>query len=307
MAKNLIKDRSFIDLHTHGIGRYDTRTKNPEDILKMAELHRKAGTSAILPTIYSGTIDEMRRNMEAVKKAMEIQQSSVVSCQLSVKRQETIDYRLSTILGVHLEGPFLNPSRCGALNKNSFIRPALSSLKGLIDGYEDIIKIITIAPELPGALKVIARCVEYGFKVNMGHSDATYKQALDGKKAGAGGITHIFNAMRPFHHREPGLIGLGLLDEDLYIEVIADGVHVHPETLRLVFKTKRIDRIILVSDSIKVGTTRYRDAAGALRGSSITLTTAVKILKALHIPEAEAVEAAADNPAKYLNLKLKRW
>jgi N-acetylglucosamine-6-phosphate deacetylase len=108
----------------------------------------------------------------------------------------------------------------------------------VIDGYEDIIKIITIAPEIPGALKVIAQCSELGMKVNMGHSDATYQQAVEGKKAGATGVTHLFNAMRPFHHREPGLAGLGLIDEDLYIEVIADGVHLHPKTLELIFSRK---------------------------------------------------------------------
>ena len=85
-------------------------------------------------------------------------------------------------------------------------------LKELVSGNEDIIKIITIAPELPGALKVIERCAGLGIRVNMGHSDATYAQALEGKKAGATGITHFFNAMRPFHHREPGLAGLGLLE-----------------------------------------------------------------------------------------------
>ena len=87
----------------------------------------------------------------------------------------------------------------------------------------------------------------------MGHSDATYRQAMEGKKAGATGITHLFNAMRPFHHREPGLAGLGLIDEDLYTEVIADGIHLHPKTIELIFSRKRLDRIILVSDSVKGG------------------------------------------------------
>ncbi|MBI5187687.1 MAG: amidohydrolase family protein [Nitrospirae bacterium] len=276
----------YIDLHTHGIGRYDTRTKEPEDILKMAELHGKAGTGAILPTIYSGYINEMRENMEAVKQAMQVQNSSL-------------------ILGVHLEGPFLNPLRCGALNKNFFIKPTISSLKKLIAGYKDIIKIITIAPELSGALKIIGKCVELGIKVNMGHSDATYKQALDGKKAGATGITHIFNAMRPFHHREPGLTGLGLLDEDLYIEVIADGVHLHPKTLQLIFDTKRLDRIILISDSIKGAMGKKQpiyDRKGVLSGSQITISDAVEILKKIGIPDAEITEAGVDNPRRFLAL-----
>lgn len=285
-------ETKFIDLHTHGIGRYDTKTAKPEDILKMAELHGKSGIAAILPTIYSGPIDVMRKNMEAVKKAMEIQRIN-----------------FSLILGVHLEGPFLNPVRCGTLDKDSFIKPTLSSLKELISGYEDIIKIITIAPEIPGALRIIERCTKLGIKVNMGHSDVTYKQAFDGKKAGATGITHIFNAMRPFHHREPGLIGLALLDEDLYVEVIADGIHLHPETLKFIFAIKRLDRIILVSDSVKGADKRTAFSVkcsalqkGIISGSKITISGAAKVLRKIGIPEAEIIEAGVDNPKQYLGL-----
>ncbi len=293
--------KGFVDLHTHGIGRYDTRTENPEDILNMAGLYAKAGTAAFLPTIYSGTIQQMRASMEAVKRAMEIQKAEDKN--LSISRVKNS----SLIPGVHLEGPFLNPIRCGAQDKNSFINPLISNLKKLIEGYEDIIKIITIAPELPGALKVIKRCVSIGIKVNMGHSDATYKEALEGKKAGATGISHIFNAMRPFHHREPGLAGFGLLDEDIYIEVIADGVHIDVNTLGLIFRTKRPDRIILVSDSVKGAKNekgRVYTKSGVLAGSAITLADAVKNIKNTDVSESWAFKAAFDNPLRYLNLLL---
>ena len=300
----MIKPGGIIDLHTHGIGEYDTLTKNPEDILKIASLHGRAGTSAILPTVYSGTIRQMRENMEAVREAMHFQgfkesRGQGVKCFDSSR----ITHHASRILGVHLEGPFLNPAKCGALNKGSFIKPAISSLNKLIDGYEDLIKIITIAPELPGALSVIKKCASMGIRVNMGHSDATYKQALDGKKAGACGISHIFNAMRQFHHREPGLAGFGLLDEEIYIEVIADGIHLSPDVLRFIFKVKPHDRIILVSDSIK-GANDKKDAIytknGVLAGSSISLADAVRNLKNLGIPEAEALKSAVKTPKKYL-------
>ncbi|MEW6215203.1 MAG: hypothetical protein AB1478_08385 [Nitrospirota bacterium] len=287
----------FVDLHTHGIGRYDTRTTKPENILKMAELHGKAGVAAILPTIYSGPIDEMRKNMEAVRKAIQVQSSNPPFPPFLKGGKGGL------ILGVHLEGPFLNPVRCGALDKNSFLRPTISSLKNLIAGYEDIIKIITIASEMPGALKIIEKCVDFGIKVNMGHSDATYKEALEGKKVGATGITHIFNAMMPFHHREPGLAGLGLLDEDLYIEVIGDGVHLHPKTLELIFTIKRLDRIILVSDSVKgakKGGGPIYNRKGILSGSGITITDFVKVLTEIGIPEAEIIEAGVDNPMRYI-------
>lgn len=267
-----MKIKCYTDLHTHGIGRYDTRTANAEDILRMAELYRKAGTTAFLPTIYPDSISEMRKNMAAVKAAIKLQNSGMGA---TVKQS-------AIILGVNLEGPFLNPARCGALGKEFFIKPNRTNLHKLIAGYEDIIKIITVAPEMPGALKIIERSSELGIRVNMGHSDATYRQASDGKRAGATGITHIFNAMRPFHHREPGLVGFGLLDEDIYIEVIADGVHLHPEVLRLIFSTKKHDRVILVSDSVKgagkEGRPVYK-SKGLLAGSGITMTASEAVIE----------------------------
>ena len=313
-----MKTNGFIDLHTHGVGKYDTNTDKSEEILKIAELHAKAGTAAILPTIYPDSIEKMRRNMETVKKAMEIQKKSEVRSQnppphpplgkgghRGGKNSLLLTPHSSHILGVHLEGPFLNPLKCGALNRKYFQKPTLSSLKELIGDYKDIIKIMTIAPEIPGALKIIEKCSDMGIRVNMGHSDATYKQAFDGKKAGATGITHIFNAMRPFHHREPGLAGLGLIDEDLYIEVIADGFHLHPRTLELIFGIKRLDRIILVSDSVKGSNKKGMPVygkKGVLAGSGITISDSVKILQSIGVPDAEIIEAATDNPLRYINL-----
>jgi N-acetylglucosamine-6-phosphate deacetylase len=290
--------QGFVDLHTHGIGRYDIQTDDYEDILIMARTHAKSGTVAILPTLYAGPVDDMRKNLKAVKKAMDLQARSD-------GQKEKGKRSGAQILGVHLEGPFLNPVRCGAMDKDSFIKPALSALRKLISGYEEIIKIITIAPELPGALKVIEKCADMGIKVNMGHSDATFRQALEAKKAGATGITHIFNAMRPFHHREPGIAGLGLTDGDLYVEVIADGVHLHPKALELIFNRKRLDKIIVVSDSVKGQRTAkgvvYQK--GVLAGSALTINGVVKRLQRIGIPDAEIIEATTDNPLRYIGMK----
>ncbi|MEW6003380.1 MAG: hypothetical protein AB1638_12155, partial [Nitrospirota bacterium] len=211
----------------------------------------------------------------------------------------------SLILGVHLEGPFLNPLKCGALNKKTFIIPTESQFTKLIKGYEDIIKVMTIAPELPGALKIIGSCRELGIRVNMGHSDATYKQALEGKKSGATGITHIFNAMRPFHHRDPGIAALALIDRNLYIEVIADGFHLHPGTLELIFAIKSLDRILLISDSVKgakKGGNPIYDKKGVLSGSGRLILDALRILKKIGLTEAEIKKIGFDNPKKYIGL-----
>ena len=288
---------NLIDLHTHGIGKYDTKTENPDDILKMAMLFAKAGTAAFLPTIYSGTIRQMRANMEAVRTAIRMQNTE----ERTLTRDRS-SRDMSLILGLHLEGPFLNPARCGAQEKKSLIKPTIADLERLIEGYEEIIKIITIAPEMPGALKVIERAVSLGIKVNMGHSDATYREALSGKKAGATGMSHIFNAMRPFHHREPGIAGFGLLDEDVFIEVVADGIHLDPKTLSLIFKIKRADRIILVSDSIKGAGVKkgpIKTSSGAIAGSAVTLSDA---LKNVEDAGGDALKSASENPLNYLNL-----
>lgn len=288
-----MKIRGFVDLHTHGIGRCDTRTDDYEEILTVARVHAKAGTLAILPTIYSGDFISMRTGMKSVRTAMEVQAKA--------------DSRRfgAQILGVHLEGPFLNPGRCGAIPKETFIKPTPAALKRLLEGYEDIVRIITIAPELPGALRVIEKCSDMGIRVNMGHSDATLRQALEAKKAGATGITHIFNAMRPLHHREPGIAGLGLTDTDLYIEVIADGVHLHPRILELIFSHKRTDRIILVSDSVK-GQKNAKGVIydnGVLAGSGLTINNVVTRLQRIGIPDAEIIRASTDNPLRYIGMK----
>ena len=300
-----MKHKGFIDLHTHGLKTCDTKTTDPRDILKIAELQAKAGVAAILPTIYAAPIDRMRENMEAVRRAMDIQQRKACSRDSASGKSMARHHGTSVILGLHLEGPFLNPVRCGALDKYSFVHPTVDFLEKLIDGYEEIVKIITLAPEMPGALAIIKRCCDRGIKVNMGHSDATYKEAERGKRAGATGITHLFNAMRPFHHRDPGLTGFGLMDEDIYVEVIADGVHLHTDVLKFLFRIKRHDRIILVSDSVK-GTAKegspLSKRRGLLAGSGMTLSDSAGVLEKIGMRNDAIINAGVRNPEHYLKL-----
>jgi N-acetylglucosamine-6-phosphate deacetylase len=282
------KDHQLIDIHVHGAGKYDTLTKRQDDILQLASVHGQHGTDAVLPTVYPGSLEDMRANMTAIQRAMSSSSTG------------------ARILGIHLEGPFLSPTHAGALDKTSFLDPSKKDLARLIEGFEDVIRIVTIAPELPGALKVIEACREKGFLVQMGHSDATYEQAEEGKRAGATGITHIFNAMRSFHHREPGLAGYGLMDDDIYVEVIADLVHLHPQTLKMVLDMKQTDRIILVSDSVKGpgwGKGAIRGPGGVLEGSGVTLMDCVKNLVTLGVHQEWALQFATENPKRYLGLQ----
>lgn len=287
MAYVIGNKRYLIDVHVHGAATYDTRTRRQDDILQIANIHGERGTAAMLPTIYPGSIESMRDNMAAVQRAMAVQREG------------------ARILGVHLEGPFLNPERAGSLDGQCFAEPSVEMLTRLVEDFEDIIKIMTIAPELPGALRVIEVCREMGFLVHMGHSDASFEQAEEGKSAGATGITHVFNAMRGFHHREPGLAGFGLMDEDVYVEVIADMAHLHPQSLKMLFDMKSPDKIVLISDSVKGpgwGNGPIRGAGGILLGSGISLKDAVKNLISLGVPSERALQFASDNPMKYLGI-----
>jgi len=283
----------IIDIHTHGIGGYDTRKATEEAILRMAEIHGSSGVSAILPTIYPDTIQVMRENMMVVKRAMDIKGGGGDSP--------------AAVLGVHLEGPFLNPEKCGALNAAIFIEPTEHQLNELLDGLEDVVKIITIAPELAGATRVIRKISDRGIIASMGHSDATYSEAETGFHAGARGITHIFNAMRGLHHREPGIVGFGLLNQDIFIEVIADPFHLNPKTLDLIFRIKNPDRIILISDSVK-GTKTSEcekgqgvvDDSGRLQGGAMTIAESSQRLIELGFDEGTIRKCISKNPEIYL-------
>jgi len=288
MAYSAGTKQLLIDIHVHGAEKYDTQTRRQDDILRIADIHGQRGTDMILPTIYPGPVETMRESMGAIRRAMSSQRGG------------------ATILGVHLEGPFLNPERAGTLDRKSFLDPSTRHLSALIEGFEDIIRIITIAPELPGALKLIEICREKGFLVHLGHSDATFEQAEEGKRAGATGITHLFNAMRGFHHREPGLAGFGLMDDDLYVEVIADMAHLHVQSLKMVLEMKSPERILLVSDSVMGpgwGKGPIRGPGGMLQGSGITLLDCVKNLVTLGVHQEWALSFASDNPKRYLGIE----
>jgi len=310
----------IIDIHTHGIGGYDTKTTNEEHILKVAEIHGSSGVSEIIPTIYPDTIKVMREEIASVKKAMENQKdpSNPPLPPFSKGGRGGINYP-SRIIGVHLEGPFLNPAKCGSLNAMTFIEPTEYNLKELIEGFEDMVKIMTIAPEIDGATRLIRKITEMGIIVSMGHSDASYAEAEAGFHEGAKGITHLFNAMRGFHHRESGIVGFGLLNQDIYVEVIADPYHLHPATLELIFKVKNPDRIITVSDSVKETKApspsssppslegggwgmveAVSDAHGKLLGGSMTIVESSKRLTEMGFDESIIMKCVTENPERYL-------
>lgn len=282
----------IIDVHAHGIGGYDTRSSDVNHILRIAEIHGSRGVSEIILSIYPAIIRVMRENMEVVKAAMDTQNRSISAGQ-------------AKILGVHLEGPFLNPAKCGSLNAMTFIEPSEKPFRELVEGFEPVVKTITMAPELDGATSLIKKISDSGFIVNMGHSDATFEEAEKGFQAGARGITHIFNAMRGFHHREPGIAGFGLLNEGIFIEIIADPFHLHEATLDLILKVKNPQRIMIVSDTVRESGT-YRggegvtNAYGNLLGGSMSVPESARRLIETGHDEEMVMKFVTENPRVFL-------
>ncbi len=271
---------SLIDIHFHGTKKIDIRqAKEPEHILLIAQEYGLMGVEGFLLTLYPSDINSMRKTLLNIKKAMRFQNEG------------------AKILGAYLEGPFLNPEKAGALDSHYFLKPDVDILCRLIEGFEDIVKVITIAPELPGAIKIIEKCCELGIVVSMGHSLATYKQAQEGFVAGARLITHLFNAMRGIHHREPGIAGFGLINQEIYIELIGDGKHLNDNLLKWIFQVKNPERIILVSDMVK-----QRKEKQILQGGSLSLKDIVDRLKYLNIDEQKIKLAAEKNPEGLLKI-----
>lgn len=296
--------QGLVDIHLHGQGGLDVMSGNPDDLVQLSLRLREQGVSGFLPTFVSSPRGEILAALETVKR---------------VKGRE----RGAAILGVHLEGPFLHPGRKGAHNPRHLRPPDLGEAKEWIAAGEGLVKLVTLAPELPGMAPVIRLLVEKGVRVSMGHTTATFRQAFEGKRRGARSVTHLFNAMNSVHHREPGLAGFALLDPDLYTEVIADGVHVSDETVKLVFRCRPWRKIILISDGFfltgfrKAGTFSLggmrvkafpdgslRKLDGTLAGGNSTLKNIVERIVRLGIlPRPRVVAMASTNPLEMLGLR----
>jgi len=280
-----------LDLHTHGLDRIHGPIVRAEDIRGLARLHGAAGTGGFLVTLYPAPLRDLRRAAELIAREMERPPAP----------------HEAVILGVHMEGPFLNPRRAGALDPSAFFSPGKGDADRLLDGLGQVIRVITVAPEIPGAVDFIGSAAERGVRVNMGHTNAGWREAREGHRAGARGITHLWNAMPGLHHREPGIIGYALSTDDLYVELIADGYHVAPAVVDLTFRIKPPDRVILVSDSVgggRPGGGPVRNSAGKLMGGGAALPEIVERLAERGYGRQALALAAHDNPRRYLDLNV---
>lgn len=276
----------LVDIHTHGIGGTDTMDG---DVSKLSQLYADNGVTSFCPTTMTEDFDKI----------------------VSVTHQNIADAPGAEIIGFHIEGPFISKNRLGAQNPEYVRRADYADYKRLGN-----VSLITVAPETEGALEFIRKCEA---KVAIGHTDATYEEALLGFDAGADCVTHVFNAMPPLHHRLPGVFGAAF-DRNAYVQVICDGVHIHPSVVRMIYKLFGAERMILISDSmcatgvsdgeyifggsevvVKDGVARIKDT-GALAGSTSTLMHCVKCAEKFGIPRGDAFRMASETPAKYLGL-----
>ena len=290
----------FIDEHTHGAVGFDTCDGKYESIDKIAEARLKEGVTMFLPT----TLTMPHEVLVAAAKAV---------------AQYRENERWAETPGLHIEGPFINCAYKGAQNPEYIRLPDTNEIKELNDITP--VKIVTVAPEVEGALQFISDMREMGIVTSAGHSGATYAEFLAAKAAGLTHLTHFFNQMSPLHHREIGLVGAGFADNDIKIELICDKLHVKPDIIKIVFNTKPVDQIILITDSLLasglpdgkyvmgglemfVKNREARLASGALMGSTLPYQFGLRnVHEITGMPLKELVKATSWNQAQSLGLQ----
>ena len=289
----------FVDIHCHGGGGESFSSSDPNRVARAVTAHRRHGTTTLLTSLVSRPVPEMAN-------------------QVAFLSELTAD---GLVQGIHLEGPFLSAARCGAHDPGVLRPPDADSVNTLLTAGKGAIRMVTIAPELDGALLAIKRLAGAGVLAAVGHTDATEAQVLPAIDAGATVATHLFNGMRPLHHREPGPIGTLLDDERVSVELICDLVHVHPSVVRLAARHAGLERTVLVTDAIAaagVGDGVYdvgglavtvKDgvptlAGGAsLAGSTLTMDAAFRnLVRGCGLSVQEAVVATSTQPAELLGL-----
>ena len=302
----------FIDLHIHGAAGYDLMEATPEAVAAVGMHLARHGTTSYAATTVTASTERTLHAAEALGKIIRDSQSSQGA-------SGSIAGALPVCL--HIEGPFINVKKRGAHPASQIQKPSIELLARFLDAAGDTVRIVTLAPELEGALAVLEYARGRGLKVGIGHSNATFEEAERAIAAGASHAVHIFNAMRPFMHRDSGIIGAVLTDDRISAELICDGVHVEPTAIRLLVKTKGLERVLLVSDSLSgagmpdgnyrlgnftvhVAGGVCRTVEGSLAGSTVTLDAALRNLSAYTgLSYQQCLPCATSNPARVIGME----
>lgn len=293
----------YIDVHVHGGGGAQCNTDSVDEILAMARFHASHGTTALVPTTVAAPVTELEAALGAIASAVGRRDGG------------------AAVLGSHLEGPFISPARPGAMDAGCFTDPDASLAARLLAAGRGTVSMMTLAPELPGALPLVRRLAGEGVVVSFGHTEASYAQIEAAVQAGARSATHLFNAMPPLHHRKPGVIGAALDLSEVTCELICDGVHVNPAVLRLAWRVKGVSGLRLVTDAMQAagmldGEYRLGGApvevrggraklgpGGPIAGSTLTMDAALRnAVRFLGVSVPEASIMASWNPARLLGI-----
>ncbi|HEX6509023.1 MAG TPA: N-acetylglucosamine-6-phosphate deacetylase [Chloroflexota bacterium] len=293
----------LIDLHVHGIAGADIMDGTKEAVDRMARRFAAHGVTGFLATTVTQSLDATRQAIAGILASMDEPQEGQ-----------------ARILGIHLEGPFLNPEFKGMQNEAYLLPPDEGIARDLLGQAGGRVVRVSLAPEMPGADRLIRLLRNEGIEVSIAHTGATYEQVLAAVQLGATHVTHCFNAMTGLHHRKPGVAGGAMLSDDLYAELIADGIHVHPAVMRLLIRVKGRERVMLVTDSMSAADMldgRYefgghevtvrdgvaRLADGTLASSTLTMEAAVRnLVRLCQIPLVDAVYMASTTPADAMGL-----
>ncbi|HEV7809623.1 MAG TPA: N-acetylglucosamine-6-phosphate deacetylase, partial [Candidatus Limnocylindrales bacterium] len=292
----------FVDVHVHGWGGHSAMGST-DDLDGMARALARHGVTSFLPTAWTTPLEELRAFADRVRGWLRLAPDDGAQP-----------------LGFNLEGPFIAPARKGAHNPSLLQTPAdvpWSEIEPLVEG----LRVTTIAPEIPGGLELIHRLHGLGVRISIGHSAADLAGAMAGYDAGGTTTTHLFNAMTGVEHRSPGVAVAALIRDDAFVELIADGQHVSPALWPIIWRTKPVDRLLLVSDALSLAGTgdgkvtlggleiqvqgtraTLTDGSGTLAGSVIALDTAVRNVVGQGASLPAAVAAASRNPLEMLGL-----
>ncbi|MEU1278657.1 N-acetylglucosamine-6-phosphate deacetylase [Streptomyces sp. NPDC005805] len=287
----------FVDLHNHGGGGASFTSGTAEEVLTGVETHRRHGTTTLVASTVTGEMDFLAHRAGFLSELVE----------------------QGDLAGIHFEGPFISPCRKGAHSEALLRDPDPADVRKLLDAARGTAKMVTLATELPGGLDSVRLLAEHGVIAAVGHTDATYEQTVEAIDAGATVATHLFNAMPPLGHRAPGPIAALLEDERVTVELINDGVHLHPAALELAFHRAGAGRVAFITDAMDAagfGDGRYRLGpldvevtdgvarlveGGSIAGSTLTLDTAFRRAVTVdRLPVEDVVEAIAANPARLL-------
>lgn len=289
----------FIDTHCHGGGGASFSSAETKDIVQAITAHRRHGTTTMLASLVSEPIRSLVEQEAALRELVE-------------------DGELA---GIHLEGPFIASARCGAHDPLVLREPDPASVDALLRAGHGAVRMVTLAPELTGGIRAVSQLVDAGVIAAIGHTDGTEEQIRPAVDAGATVATHLFNGMRPLHHREPGPVGVLLDDERVTVELICDLVHVHPTVLRLAADHVGRGRTVLITDAMSATDAadgRYQlgrlqvdvndgvatlAETGSLAGSTLTMDVAFRnLVRVVGLSIADAVRATSSRPAELIGV-----